>query len=67
MPSAMIFPEFLSFYTENWLLWFSLIFVGFAVFSPNGLIGAASGAGRYRIRDGEPFHPQRAGGTPVNN
>jgi branched-chain amino acid transport system ATP-binding protein len=35
----ILFREFLSIYTENWLLWFGLIFVGFVVFSPNGLIG----------------------------
>ena len=26
-------------YTENWLLWFGLVFVGFIVFSPTGLVG----------------------------
>src|SRR5947209_20116428 len=37
----ILFREFLSIYTENWLLWFGLLFVGFVVFSPNGLIGVA--------------------------
>jgi ABC-type branched-subunit amino acid transport system ATPase component/ABC-type branched-subunit amino acid transport system permease subunit len=37
----ILFREFLSIYTENWLFWFGLIFVGFVVFSPGGLIGAA--------------------------
>ncbi|MGA7323279.1 MAG: branched-chain amino acid ABC transporter ATP-binding protein/permease [Rhodomicrobium sp.] len=35
----ILFREFLSIYTENWLLWFGLVFVGFVVFSPDGLIG----------------------------
>ncbi len=35
----ILFREFLGIYTENWLLWFGLVFVGFIVFSPNGLIG----------------------------
>jgi ABC-type branched-subunit amino acid transport system ATPase component/ABC-type branched-subunit amino acid transport system permease subunit len=37
----ILFREFLSIYTENWLFWFGLIFVGFVVFSPKGLIGVA--------------------------
>jgi branched-chain amino acid transport system ATP-binding protein len=37
----ILFREFLSIYTENWLFWFGLIFVGFVVFSPNGLTGVA--------------------------
>jgi ABC-type branched-subunit amino acid transport system ATPase component/ABC-type branched-subunit amino acid transport system permease subunit len=37
----ILFREFLSIYTENWLFWFGLIFVGFVVFSPSGLIGVA--------------------------
>ncbi|MCY7369749.1 MAG: branched-chain amino acid ABC transporter ATP-binding protein/permease [Polaromonas sp.] len=31
--------ELLSIYTENWLFWFGLAFVGFIIFSPTGLIG----------------------------
>ena len=31
--------ELLSMWTENWLLWFGLAFVGFIMYSPNGLIG----------------------------
>ena len=37
----ILFREFLSIYTENWLFWFGLIFVGFIVFSPTGLVGVA--------------------------
>jgi len=35
----VLFREFLSIYTENWLFWLGLIFVGFIVFSPTGLVG----------------------------
>ena len=35
----VLFREFLSIYTENWLLWFGLLFVGFILFSPSGLVG----------------------------
>ena len=31
--------ELLSIWTENWLLWFGLAFVGFILFSPTGLVG----------------------------
>ncbi|KAA2213265.1 branched-chain amino acid ABC transporter ATP-binding protein/permease [Teichococcus oryzae] len=35
----ILFREFLSIYTANWLLFFGLLFVGFIVFSPDGLVG----------------------------
>src|SRR6187455_1073674 len=35
----ILFREFLSIWTENWLLYFGLLFVGFIVFSPTGLVG----------------------------
>jgi ABC-type branched-subunit amino acid transport system ATPase component/ABC-type branched-subunit amino acid transport system permease subunit len=35
----ILFRELLSIWTADWLLWFGLIFVGFVVFSPNGLVG----------------------------
>ena len=37
----ILFREFLSIWTENWLLYFGLLFVGFIVFSPTGLVGVA--------------------------
>ncbi len=40
----VLFREFLSIYTENWQLWFGLLFVGFIVFSPNGLVGVIGAA-----------------------
>ena len=35
----VLFRELFSIYTDNWLLWFGLIFVGFVLFSPTGLTG----------------------------
>lgn len=37
----IMFREFLSIYSENWLFWLGLVFVGFIVFSPSGLTGVA--------------------------
>ncbi len=38
----ILFREYLSMYTENWLFWFGLIFVGFVIFARQGLIGIGS-------------------------
>jgi ABC-type branched-subunit amino acid transport system ATPase component/ABC-type branched-subunit amino acid transport system permease subunit len=38
----VLFREFLSIYTPNWLFWFGLLFVGFVVFSPTGLLGVGA-------------------------
>lgn len=35
----LLFREYLSQYTENWLLYFGLVFVGFILLSPSGLVG----------------------------
>lgn len=35
----ILFREYLSIYTENWQLWFGLIFLGFVLFARSGLIG----------------------------
>jgi branched-chain amino acid transport system ATP-binding protein len=35
----VIFRDYLSSVTENWLLYFGLLFVGFILFSPTGLVG----------------------------
>ena len=37
----ILFREFLSIWTAHWLFWFGLLFVGFIVFSPTGLVGVA--------------------------
>jgi ABC-type branched-subunit amino acid transport system ATPase component/ABC-type branched-subunit amino acid transport system permease subunit len=37
----ILFREFLGIHTENWLFWFGLVFVGFIIFSPTGLVGIA--------------------------
>jgi len=35
----ILFRELFSMWTPNWLLWFGLVFVGFVLFSPAGLVG----------------------------
>jgi len=35
----ILFRELFSIWTQNWLLWFGLVFVGFVLFSPEGLTG----------------------------
>ncbi|HZA96312.1 MAG TPA: branched-chain amino acid ABC transporter ATP-binding protein/permease [Burkholderiaceae bacterium] len=35
----ILFREYLSIWTANWLWFFGLLFVGFIVFSPSGLVG----------------------------
>lgn len=35
----LLFREYLSQYTENWLLYFGLVFVTFVLLSPSGLVG----------------------------
>jgi branched-chain amino acid transport system ATP-binding protein/branched-chain amino acid transport system permease protein len=35
----ILFRELFSIWTQNWLLWFGLVFVGFVLFSPEGLAG----------------------------
>jgi ABC-type branched-subunit amino acid transport system ATPase component/ABC-type branched-subunit amino acid transport system permease subunit len=35
----ILFREFLSIWTANWLLYFGLLFVGFVIYSPTGLVG----------------------------
>jgi branched-chain amino acid transport system ATP-binding protein len=38
----ILFREFLSIWTQHWLFWFGVLFVGFIVFSPEGLVGVAA-------------------------
>ena len=37
----MLFREYVSIWTENWLFWFGLCFVLFLLFSPEGIVGIA--------------------------
>ena len=37
----ILFREFLSIWTPNWLFYFGILFVGFIMFSPTGLVGVA--------------------------
>ncbi|MEF7615330.1 branched-chain amino acid ABC transporter ATP-binding protein/permease [Aquincola sp. MAHUQ-54] len=38
----LLFREYLSMLTENWLLYFGLVFIGFILFSPSGLVGVGT-------------------------
>jgi branched-chain amino acid transport system ATP-binding protein len=38
----LLFRELFSIHTDNWLFWFGLTFVGFVLFSPEGLAGIAA-------------------------
>jgi ABC-type branched-subunit amino acid transport system ATPase component/ABC-type branched-subunit amino acid transport system permease subunit len=38
----ILFREQLSIWTPDWLFWFGLLFIGFIVFSPDGLVGIAA-------------------------
>ena len=38
----ILFRELFSIWTANWLLWFGLLFVGFVLYSPSGLVGIRS-------------------------
>ncbi len=61
----VIFRDSLSRVTENWLLFFGLLFVAFIVFSPTGLVGLWERAtARWRkVADGEAAMAQRLAGT----
>jgi ABC-type branched-subunit amino acid transport system ATPase component/ABC-type branched-subunit amino acid transport system permease subunit len=43
----ILFRELFSILTPNWLLWFGLIFIGFILFSPSGLVGIWSTLSRH--------------------
>ncbi|HVZ50757.1 MAG TPA: branched-chain amino acid ABC transporter ATP-binding protein/permease [Pseudolabrys sp.] len=65
----VLFRELLSIWSGNWLLWFGLLFVGFVLYSPEGLAGIwsklrrrwqpapheASAMSKRRIYDGLPL------------
>ncbi len=38
----ILFRELFSIWTTNWLLWFGIVFVGFVLYSPGGLVGVWS-------------------------
>jgi ABC-type branched-subunit amino acid transport system ATPase component len=55
--------EILSEYTTSWQFWFGLLFMGFILFSPTGLVGLASTAiARLRRDQGTP--PREVAGEP---
>jgi len=37
----ILFQDVLAAYTSSWQLWFGLLFIGFVLFSPEGIVGAA--------------------------
>jgi branched-chain amino acid transport system ATP-binding protein len=48
----ILFRELLSIWTGNWLLWFGLIFIGFVLYSPSGLVGIwARATSRWRPKE----------------
>ena len=50
----ILFRELFSIWTSNWLLWFGLVFVGFVLYSPGGLVGVwAKLRRRWRPAPGE--------------
>ena len=42
----ILFREFLSIWTPNWLFYFGILFVGFIMFSPTGLVGVCAARSR---------------------
>ena len=55
----VIFRDYLSSMTPNWLFWFGLLFVAFIVFSPTGLVGV----GQRLLR---PFFKQAVGDAAMS-
>jgi len=56
----ILFREYLSIVTENWLLYFGLLFVAFIMFSPEGLVGVAT-------RLMKPFRKEMTEGAAMGN
>ncbi|BAQ71332.1 ABC transporter related [Rhodovulum sulfidophilum] len=56
----ILFREYLSIYTDNWLFWFGLVFVGFVLFAHDGLIGIP-GQIRRHLRPPPESHAAMAG------
>jgi ABC-type branched-subunit amino acid transport system ATPase component/ABC-type branched-subunit amino acid transport system permease subunit len=64
----VIFRDYLSSVTENWLLYFGLLFVGFIVFSPSGLVGiyaSATAPFRKRVVEDAAMAARQAGGVEL--
>jgi ABC-type branched-subunit amino acid transport system ATPase component/ABC-type branched-subunit amino acid transport system permease subunit len=56
--------EILSEYTTGWQFWFGIMFMGFILFSPAGLVGLASKASARLRRDTGTAPKEVAGGQP---
>ena len=64
----VIFRDYLSSLTENWLLVFGLLFVAFIVFSPRGLVGVyeqATAPFRKRVAEEAAMAGRRVGEEPL--
>jgi len=64
----VIFRDYLSSVTENWLLYFGLLFVAFIVFSPSGLVGiyaAATAPLRKRVVEDAAMAARQAGSVEL--
>jgi ABC-type branched-subunit amino acid transport system ATPase component/ABC-type branched-subunit amino acid transport system permease subunit len=64
----VIFRDYLSSLTENWLLYFGLLFVAFIVFSPTGLVGLGErllAPWRRRVVEAAAMANRQAGGVAL--
>jgi branched-chain amino acid transport system ATP-binding protein len=64
----ILFREYLSIYTNNWLLWFGLVFMLFVLFAREGLIGIPGQIKRYfnpPVETGAAMAGRKAGVHPL--
>ena len=64
----ILFREFLSIWTPHWLFYFGLLFIGFIIFSPTGLVGVAEkliAPWRARVVESAAMDSRRTAGSPV--
>jgi branched-chain amino acid transport system ATP-binding protein len=61
----LLFREYLSQYTENWLLYFGLVFVSFVLLSPAGLTGVGTRVYRWLRPEGTRAAAMAARRTPA--
>ena len=60
-----LFREILSGYTASWMFWFGLLFMGFILFSPAGLVGLAERIASLFRKQREDLAAMAARATPV--
>jgi branched-chain amino acid transport system ATP-binding protein/branched-chain amino acid transport system permease protein len=61
----ILFREVLSGYTASWLFWFGLLFMGFILFSPAGLIGLGERIARPFLKQREDLAAMASRVTPL--